>query len=89
MELYFIGMPRKYQQNLNAPLRGSWTEQQLRTAVEKVQAGEISKREAHRRYNVPPRTLERRINTGRFEKGGLGRQGDLVCLYHFELCNNL
>ncbi|KAF2901596.1 hypothetical protein ILUMI_04593 [Ignelater luminosus] len=51
-------MPRRYQRKRNTSNRAAWTEQQLQEAINKVKSGEISKREAHRRYLVPPRTLE-------------------------------
>lgn len=64
-------MPRKYCRKFCKP-RATWTEEALIEAMEKVQSGEISKREAERRYKIPARTLGRRIETGRSEKGRLG-----------------
>ena len=68
-------MPRKYHRKVTAKERAIWSEQQLMEAIRKVKAGEISKREARRRYNVPPRTLERRMTTGKLRKTGLGPEG--------------
>lgn len=68
-------MPRKYERKATAPQRASWTETQLLEAIKKIEAGEISQREAHRRYNIPPRTLKRRMSTGKLKKGALGPEG--------------
>ncbi|CAH1993336.1 unnamed protein product [Acanthoscelides obtectus] len=70
-------MPRKYILSNIARPRATWSDEQLMEAVAKVQTGEISKRKAHRRYNVPPRTLKRRITSGNFKKGALGPEGIL------------
>ncbi|CAH2003432.1 unnamed protein product [Acanthoscelides obtectus] len=70
-------MPRKYIRTNTARPRASWSDEQLVEAVAKVQTGEISKREVHRRYNVPPRTLKRRLTSGNFKKGALGPEGIL------------
>lgn len=71
-------MPRKYFRKPSDKPRGSYTEQQLATAIEKVQSGEISKREAERRYGVPARTIGRRIKSGKSGKGSLGPEGILT-----------
>lgn len=68
-------MPRKYKRKQTAKPRATWTEEQLVTAVEKVQSGEISKREAERRYGIPVRTLSRRIESRNYRKGALGPEG--------------
>ncbi|CAH1973221.1 unnamed protein product [Acanthoscelides obtectus] len=70
-------MPRKYQRKENARPRALWTEEQLQEAINKVSSGEISKREAHRRYHVPPKTLKRRMASGNLQKGSLGPEGVL------------
>lgn len=74
-------MPRKYIRKTGAKPRATWTEEQLVTAIEKVQSGEISKREAQRSYNIPVRTLSRRIKSGNTHKGALGPDGKLGNLY--------
>lgn len=65
-------MPRKYCRKSNVKSRGTWTEQALVEAIEKVQANEISKREVERRYGIPIRTLNRRMKSGKTGKGRLG-----------------
>lgn len=71
-------MPRKYFRKLSDKPRGSYTNEQLSTAIEHVQSGEISKREAARRYGVPTRTIDRRIKSGKRGKGSLGPEGILT-----------
>lgn len=71
-------MPRKYKRKENRNPRAVWTEDQLSEAIEKVKNGEISQREAFRRYNIPPRTLIRRMQSGNFKKGALGPQGNFI-----------
>lgn len=44
--------------------RAQWSEEQLSLAIERVKAGEISKRQAERDYGVPARTIGRRISSG-------------------------
>ncbi|CAH1998867.1 unnamed protein product [Acanthoscelides obtectus] len=73
----YVIMPRKYIRSNTARPRATWSDEQLMEAVAKVQTGEISKKEAHRRYNVPPRTPKRRIISGNFKKGALGPEGIL------------
>ncbi|XP_018576511.1 uncharacterized protein LOC108915046 [Anoplophora glabripennis] len=68
-------MPRKYQRKASARTRALWTEEQLQEAINKVSSGEVSKREAHRRYQVSPKTLKRRMASVR--KGSLGPEGVL------------
>lgn len=62
---------------LTAKPRGNYTEGQLRSAVEGVKSGEISKREAERRFGVPARTIDRRIKSGKITKGPLGPGGKI------------
>lgn len=81
-------MPRKYVRKVGAKPRATWTEEELVTAVEKVRAGEISKREAERRYNIPVRTLSRRIASGNIHKGALGPEGKLGSLLG-KFCHSL
>ncbi|CAH1983659.1 unnamed protein product [Acanthoscelides obtectus] len=75
-------MPRKYIRSNTARPRATWSDEQLMEAVAKVQTGEISKSEAHRRYNVPPRTLKRRTTSGNFKKGILGRANETRLVAH-------
>lgn len=64
-------MPRKYFRNNNKQ-RAIWTEQAMIEAIEKVRANKISKREVERQYGIPTRTLNRRMKSGKIEKGRLG-----------------
>lgn len=57
--------------------RAQWSEEQLSLAIERVKAGEISKRQAERDYGVPARTIGRRISSGNISKGRLGPDGEL------------
>ncbi|CAH1958453.1 unnamed protein product [Acanthoscelides obtectus] len=68
-------MPRKHIRSNTARPRATWSDEQLMEAVAKVQTGVLSKREAHRRYNVPARTLK--ITSGNFKKGASGPEGIL------------
>lgn len=74
-------MPRKYVRKLATKPRATWTQEQLSLAIEKVTSGEISKHEAFRRYNVPIRTITRRIKSGNFSKGALGPEGTHIIFY--------
>lgn len=73
-------MPRKYFRNSNKQ-RAIWTEQAMMEAIEKVRANKISKREAERQYGIPIRTLNRRIKSGKVEKGRLGPGSKFFLLY--------
>lgn len=75
-------MPRKYRRKHNV-IRGQWTEENLRLAIEKVKKGEISKHEAKRRYKIPIRTLTRRLQSGNTIKSGLGPPDNLRILIIF------
>lgn len=71
-------MPRKYCRKPSGKPRGSYTEKELTSAIEEVQSGEISKREAERRYSVPVLAIDRTIKSGKSGKGSLGPEGILT-----------
>ncbi|KAB0799206.1 hypothetical protein PPYR_07086 [Photinus pyralis] len=62
-------MPTVYTKK--CPSRGKWTEEMLRTAVQSVSDG-TDINEAARIYNIPLRTLKRRIEKKNFTKGRMG-----------------
>jgi hypothetical protein len=63
--------------------RGQWSEGNLREAVRRLQAKEISFREVERYYGIPERTLRRRLESGNLNEGRLGPAGNL-----FSFSNN-
>lgn len=63
-------MVRNYQKKTT---RGSWSLSSVHSAVEAVQKGELSLREASAVYNVPKSTLERHKNNKVEKPGSLGR----------------
>jgi DNA invertase Pin-like site-specific DNA recombinase len=63
--------------------RGQWNEENLREAVRRLQANEISLREVERYYGISARTLKRRLESGNLNKGRLGPVGNL-----FSFSNN-
>jgi hypothetical protein len=69
-------MPTEYIRKGNVN-RGQWSEGNLRQAVRRLQANEISFREAERYYGIPARTLKRRLESGNLNKGRLGPAGNL------------
>lgn len=62
-------MPRTYKRITNI---SSWPESQLRDALAAVKDG-MSVKKAAVVFNIPRTTLRRRIQTGKIEKGSLGR----------------
>lgn len=68
-------MPRIYKRKIptnGKKMRGDWSEENLREAVRRIYANEIGLNEAARYYEIPSRTLRRRMGTGNFCKGKLG-----------------
>ncbi|XP_050293801.1 tigger transposable element-derived protein 2-like [Anthonomus grandis grandis] len=68
-------MPRSY---IRKNRRVQWSEVDLRNAVNDIRAGKGSVREISRTYNVPVRTLMRRMRSGNLDKMALGRKGSLT-----------
>lgn len=56
--------------------RGLWTEEDLKGAIEAVKNG-TSVRQASITFNIPRKTLERRVKTGNSTKGSMGPSGTL------------
>jgi hypothetical protein len=71
-------MPTEYIRKGNVN-RGQWSEGNLREAVRRLQANEISFRETERYYGIPARILKRRLESGNLNKGRLGPAGTLFC----------
>jgi hypothetical protein len=65
--------------------RGQWSEGNLREAVRRSQANEISFRETERYYGIPTRTLKRRLESGNLNKGRLGPAGNLVSFSNIQV----
>lgn len=63
-------MPSTYSRTSD---RGKWTEQQLNDAINAVISNSMGINEASRNYNIPSRTLRRRIKNGVTKKVGMGR----------------
>jgi hypothetical protein len=57
--------------------RGQWSEGNLREAVRRLQANEISFREAEHYYGIPARTLKRRLESGNLNESRLGSAGNV------------
>ncbi|GLV46060.1 hypothetical protein CBL_05146 [Carabus blaptoides fortunei] len=58
-------VPRKYVRKANVASRATWSEENLKTtAIIMVTTGAMGVNQASRFYNIPPRTLRRRIKSG-------------------------
>lgn len=66
-------MPRKYIRKQNIKPRATWSEADLKTAIGKVKSKELGINEASRRYQIPSRTLRRRMNLNLTKKVTLGK----------------
>ncbi|CAH1975463.1 unnamed protein product [Acanthoscelides obtectus] len=64
-------MPRAY---IRRNVRVQWSEEDLRNAVSDIHGGKGSVREISRTYDVPVRTLRRRMRSGNLNKVALGRK---------------
>jgi hypothetical protein len=69
-------MPTEYIRKGNVN-EGQWSEGNLRGAVWRLQANEISFREAECYYGIPARTLKRRLELGNLNEDRLGPAGNL------------
>lgn len=69
-------MPTEYKRKPGST-RGNWSEQSLKEAITRIEAGEIGVNEAARYYGIPSRTLRRRKMSGNHNKLPLGPQGVL------------
>jgi hypothetical protein len=67
-------MPRKYVRKYSENPRVSWTEETLRQAIARINAGEIGIREAERYYGIPEATLLGRKNPGTYPNNRLVQQ---------------
>ncbi|KAI4459812.1 homeobox-like domain superfamily [Holotrichia oblita] len=63
-------MPRKYQRRSN---RASWTEENLRIAVERVKNNSLNANQASKMYNIRCRTLNRCLASKIMTKRTLGK----------------
>ncbi|XP_054706771.1 uncharacterized protein LOC129216581 [Uloborus diversus] len=69
-------MPTVYKRKKTGAARGTWTEDNLKEALMRLEAGEIGVNEAARYYGIPSRTLRRRRKTGNnIKTSSLGPQG--------------
>lgn len=64
-------MPNKYIQKVGCS-RGSWGEEDLKNAINKVQNDGYSVRKASIEYKIPRKTLERKLKTGCSSKVAMG-----------------
>lgn len=69
--------------------RGKWTEQQLKDAIRAVKNNLMGINEASRTFDVPSRTLRRRIQTGVTQKIGMGRAPLLGAVNERKLATHL
>lgn len=69
--VFLFQMPNKYTRKA-VNLRGNWTQEDLTHAIRSVVEENSSVRQASIQYNVPRKTLERRIKTGNSLKGNMG-----------------
>jgi hypothetical protein len=60
-------MPTEYIRKGNVN-RGQWSEGNLKEAVRRLQANEISFREAERYYGIPARTLKKKTGIRKFKQ---------------------
>ncbi|XP_031335310.1 uncharacterized protein LOC116182439 isoform X2 [Photinus pyralis] len=75
-------MPRNY---VRKNVRALWSEEDLRNAIEDLRNGRGSVREVSRTYNVPARTLMRRMSSGNLSKEKLGRKCCLTLVHEASL----
>ncbi|KAB0790336.1 hypothetical protein PPYR_15330 [Photinus pyralis] len=66
-----LQMPNKYVRK-SVNIRGNWSEENLINAVNNVSNGNMSVRRASLTFNIPRKTLERRVKTGNTVKGSMG-----------------
>ncbi|KAJ8938481.1 hypothetical protein NQ318_007117 [Aromia moschata] len=66
-------MPRKYVRKLSAAPRAQWTEKDLGNAITHVTNKSMGVNEASRVFNIPSRTLRRRISSGNHKKISCGK----------------
>lgn len=64
-------MPNKYIRK-SVQTRGTWSQHDLSEAIKSVVNGNSSVRRASAEFNIPRKTLERRIKTGNSQKGNMG-----------------
>ncbi|CAH1634666.1 unnamed protein product [Spodoptera littoralis] len=65
---YYFQMPNYYVRK-SVAVRGTWSEEDLRSAMESVQRGNMSVYRASITYNIPRKTLERRVKLNNAVKG--------------------
>lgn len=75
MKGIFLQMPNKYQRKA-INMRGNWSQENLINAVNSVMNDNMSVRRASVMFNIPRKTLERRIKSGNTEKGSMGPSCD-------------
>lgn len=66
-------MPRIYKIKEGAPPKATWSEENLRSAMETVKNGTLTVNRVSKQYNIPHRTLKRRLDTGNMKKVSLGK----------------
>lgn len=64
-------MPTKYKRKV-AAMRGNWTEEALKAAINAVKNDGVSVRAASISYKIPRKTLERRCKKNDYKKGPMG-----------------
>lgn len=67
----FLQMPNQYVRKAVA-VRGAWSQEDLKMAMEEVQNGRMSVYRASFIYNIPRKTLERRLKLNNDKKGPMG-----------------
>ncbi|KAG8310529.1 hypothetical protein J6590_062658 [Homalodisca vitripennis] len=83
-----LKMPTLYKRKPGAKPRGQWNPE--REVINRIQAGDISFREAERYYGVPVRTIKRRMQSGKTDSPGhgpscsLGPDNELRLVKHIE-----
>lgn len=66
-------MPRKYTRKPNVVPRATWSEEDLTNAMIMAKNGAMGVNQASRYYNIPSRTLRRRMKSGDTKKRSLGK----------------
>ncbi|KAJ8955128.1 hypothetical protein NQ318_009021 [Aromia moschata] len=74
LQSFSIKMPRTYKRISN---RASWSEEDLRTALEKINNKSLSINKASKIYRMPNRTLRRRLENNNVTKLTLGKHPGL------------
>lgn len=85
-KIFFSEMPRTYERRTD---RGSWTENDLQNAFKAVKQDGMTVYKASQTFNIPEKTLRRRLLKNDDKKHGLGPKGVLGTEIEQKLANHI